>query len=598
MGNLNISRTEKNHLDKWILVGRRYYDFFLHPDAMAARNEEVCFTATIDPSISEINENGTIFSVDTWEEALNTGIELKDWGLCSVDNGATMIDWCIDSLEDVFRNTILTIPKEEKRFFMNLINGNYYCDPPVDYTLVYEEIDNRMVINAQGGGLQGFWKLQLPKYVGEYETLPTRPKKCVSYEFLIKPENIIKENTMSYYYPDNFGIFFCKGIRSENKWWYYTNKLNIENLENIKKSLEKSEEENRFLYTNIEGVYLIDLLNVDDLRKPKSVFENYINNEGQALNVPNVVELQTDNKFLYMNRTVCGYKVDCCGDNSDIPEEIIFSYQKKNPRLNYFTLFNRTRDKFGNPAGLTVSQLHPVSGINCCSYGFYEIWKKYQCDPILMYNHGDKPLQKLPLGFENIDIYDNEINIYKDTYNNIIAFRITPEGAIGYRIITQNCDEDAKENPIKIIEEYSFDNIIKFGEWNNIIIQICYGTYIDDPRCSSIGPRDGRISFYVNGRLKFVSQVIKEPMFRELDEHWSKQEGVPFNISLMIGTQGLFETILSDNLEDYDRYTFPIEKHFVGNICGLLAYFKMSECKLPYSYIRSKSVYSNKFNLI
>jgi hypothetical protein len=579
MANLNIRRTEKNHLDNWLLVNNHYYDFYLNPDATDGRVEgENCNTATIDPNLSEIDENGTIFSVEAWSEAVNTGIYLKDWGLCAVDNGEVIIDWKTDDLEDIFKNTLLTIPEEEKRFYMNPINGNYYCNPPIDYTLTYDESEGKKVINAQGGGLQGFWKLFLPKEIGGYETLPTRPNQCVSYEFMIKPEKTIKENTMSWYYPENFGIFFYQGMRAENKWWYYTNRINVENLNNIKQVLVENGE-----------CHLADLLNEEELRKPKSVFENLINNEGILLNTPNIIELKTNNKYLYMNRTCCGYRVQCCGDNSYIPEEIIFSYQKKNSKLNYYTLFNRATD------GLTISKLHPVSGIGCCSYGFYEIWKKYQCNHILLYNVGDKPRQNLPPGFENIDIYDNEIDIYKDTYNNAMAFRITPEGAIGYRINVLNCGEDREEFPTKLIEEYSVNNIIKFNEWTNIIVQICYNQYISDVKCSTIGSRTGTITFYVNGKLKFVSKNFKEPMFHELNEHWSKQEGVAFNMSLMIGSQGLLETILSDNPEDYDKYVFPIEQGFCGNLCGLLAYFKMNNCRLSYNDVRQKIIIKNNF---
>ena len=163
MGNLNIRRTERNHLDNWLLVDNRYYDFFLHPDARNGISDEDCVVATIDPSLSEIDENNTIFSVESWDESINTGIDLKDWGLCSVDNGATIINWETDDLEDIFKNTRLIIPEEEKRFFMKPVKGNYYCNPPIDYTLTYDEIDGRKVVNAQGGGLQGFWKLFLPK---------------------------------------------------------------------------------------------------------------------------------------------------------------------------------------------------------------------------------------------------------------------------------------------------------------------------------------------------------------------------------------------------------------------------------------------------
>ena len=154
-------------------------------------------------------------------------------------------------------------------------------------------------------------------------------------------------------------------------------------------------------------------------------------------------------------------------------------------------------------------------------------------------------------------------------------------------------DEDKEENPTKLIEEYSFDDIIKFNEWNNIVVQICYGQYIPDVNCTNIGSRNGTISFYVNGKLKFVSRNFKEPMFHELNEHWSKQEGVAFNMSLMMGSQGLLETVLSDNPEDYDRYLFPIEQHFCGNLCGLLAYFRINDCRISYKNIRQFLTKSN-----
>ena len=45
------------------------------------------------------------------------------------------------------------------------------------------------------------------------------------------------------------------------------------------------------------------------------------------------------------------------------------------------------------------------------------------------------------------------------------------------------------------------------------------------------GRRKGRLDIYVNGYLKFTKEDFDEFLFKDLNEHREKQQGVPFNYS-------------------------------------------------------------------
>jgi hypothetical protein len=543
-------------------------------------NIDDCLTATIDPNLAEcIGADGeTLYSATLWGDAVNTGIELKDWGLCSVDNGYTPIDWKTDDLLDIFLDTTLAIPEDDKRFYMKPVKGNFYCEPPIDYSVSIGEENNIKHLTADGGFWQGFYKLFLPSYTDmKYQTQYNRAHQFESYEFIVRPRNIVKNDTLNYYFPDNNGFFFYKGTRAENKWWYYANKLKEEEIEKLAKTLLDN------VPCNIDVS-----LNINAIQRAKSLYENLSTSDGVLLNTPNFTEFETDNKYLYFNRTCCGYTT--C--DKDIPDKITMGYQEKNKQLNYYLLFNQTRDENGKHKGLRVKDLEPISSSYYCSYSNWQLFKLFRCDPYLRYNYMDKPLQDLPPDLMDIDIYDNQYHeIYSDTYNNAMGFRITPDGRLGYRINIQNCDEDKDINPTKLLEEYSDPGIINWDQWNYIVVKIAYDHYIAEPECSNEKSRTGEIFFFVNGMLKFVSKKFMEPIFHELAEHWSKQEGVPFNISLMGGSQGLLETILSDDPEDYDRYIFPIEKHFTGTLMGDLRLFRMGECNIGLNQIRDNLIW-------
>jgi hypothetical protein len=442
---------------------------------------------------------------------------------------------------------------------MKPVNGSFY---DIDYSYSIEEENGITYLELSGGMLQSFYKL----YTGvnsdtiKYQTLPNRPERAWTWEFILRPRHIEKENTLNYFFPENYGFFFYQGLRAENKWWYYSNKLNLDKLEQLKQTIQQQ-----------ENYFLEDYLDLEELSKNKSQFETLQTSSGILLNTPNIVEFKSDNKYLLFNRTKCGFTTN----NPPEFDEFIMSYQKKNQNLNYYLLFNRTKH------GLTTKDIEPTKG--SCITNMCQSFD--DCNSYLRYNLFDKPKQNFPEILQNIDIYDNTIDVNKDVYNNNIGFRITETGQIGYKYLIQNCDDDKDINPVKSIEEYSKENIIQYDKWNYVVIRFIFDTLIDNPECSNKPPRKGKLYFYNNGKLLFVSKPVDEPIFKELNEHWEKQLGVGFNISLGGGSQGLLETILSDNPLDYDRYNLEIQKNFCGTFMGDLLNFKMNNCDIGYKQI-------------
>ena len=227
----------------------------------------------------------------------------------------------------------------------------------------------------------------------------------------------------------------------------------------------------------------------------------------------------TDNKFLFFDRTCTGYTVNNWIDGS------LVEYQGNKSRFkgNLFLLMNRTC------TGYTVDTI-------------------------------DELRESVP----------QEYNLYKDIYNNALAFRITDKGEIGYRYYTIDCEN---ENKCNIIEAYSKGNVIKNDEW-----------YIINIKIKALNKSLMRIFFYVNGKLKFISKDIPILDLRQLNDLYEKQEGVPYNISLGGGTQGLAETILPNYMRNPYR-VYPLEKYFAGTFIGYIKSFKFYQCKLNYSQI-------------
>jgi hypothetical protein len=246
-------------------------------------------------------------------------------------------------------------------------------------------------------------------------------------------------------------------------------------------------------------------------------------------------ELETDNKFLLFNRTDDGYTV------SNWDNSFKYSFVGRNDYVtdNYFLLFNRT-----------------ASG--------------YTIDTIQEYLN------------EHVKKYD----VYKDLRNNVLGFKINDDGSISYRYLMYDCNSD---NHMMVIEETSKPNIVSKGDWNTIHIKIKL-LDCDNSECyTSNGRGTMKIYIYVNGFLKLISQNLPEITLKPLDDVDEKQEGVPYNISIGGGSQGLMDTIDIDYYKK-SNYILPIEKYFAGSFIGDIEKFKFYDYPFTFYDIKHLNI--------
>lgn len=126
----------------------------------------------------------------------------------------------------------------------------------------------------------------------------------------------------------------------------------------------------------------------------------------------------TDNKFLFFDRTCDGFDVNAWDNRNTVR----YVGNRNSFKDNLFLLMDRTS------TGYTVNN---IDGLR--------------------------------------EQYPTEYNVYNDLYNNALAFRITDAGEIGYRYLTLDCDS---ENNIKAHEGYSNKGIIKNNEWCVINVKV------------------------------------------------------------------------------------------------------------------------------
>lgn len=589
---------------KIVINNDEHWDFCINKDSYQhnyPKNglQEKCLISYIDSDDPNCIFFDKLYSKSSYktDDIVNDGVELCNIGYTGVDNG--LIHYKKDRITNeqflkIFINSKLKIEKDDTRFHLSKVTGNTgLYDYPTSIIM-----DNKFEsIKLNGGFYQGFFKL----YNDNYQILPYYIKTSWNLEFTLKKKDFEKESdkTLNDKYPNNKGIFFYMGTRAENKWWVlYQHKKN----ENIKKKCDISyfsddyvnhgyesengdslnmnyfqpiiPEENECDKYNNDGYFTEDYLHetcCKNTEKPNSYFaDSYINNEyydntrssvdyvfgdyykpyvsidvnmklktcdGFYLNIPNVYEIKTDNKFIFFNRTCTGFTTNSWKKD----DTVILTGITPTNIGNYFTLFNRTC------TGYTTENIHEL------------ISKK-----------------------------EREYSLYDDIYNNAFALRIKDDGSIGYRYLIKDCNDEKKW---KVIEEYSTENIISNDEWYTIDVRIDMINNVDMD-CRRYKNRKMRIYFYINGKLKLISKELPEFDFRGLNDLKEKQEGVPFNISLGGGTQGLAEMITL-NYMAYPEYVFPIEKNFAGSFIGELKTFKFYDCYMNYNEIQNNVEFEN-----
>lgn len=247
----------------------------------------------------------------------------------------------------------------------------------------------------------------------------------------------------------------------------------------------------------------------------------YETDNGFLLTSANDYYFYTDNKFLLFDRTPKGYTVRDWVEGT----QMMYFGKRNKFKENLFILMNRTS------TGYTVRDIDVLR---------------------------DKAN----------NVYDD---LYNDIYNNAFALRITDNGEIGYRYLVLDCESE-DEHKISIIEGYSNPGVISDCEWHTVHIKIkkIFGKI--------------KLYFYVDGKLVYITKQLPNFNFHKLNDLYEKQEGVPFNISLGGGTQGLGETIQPNYMIEPTRL-YPLEENFAGTFIGYIKSFKFYNCGMEYMNI-------------
>ena len=531
-----------------------YWDFHLCIDNTANTSyiNSDCLAVDIDANDNECVWFDSLYSkpFSTWKESVNNGLELNSIGFTGVDNG--LLSYDKDKITNkeflnIFLNSKYTIDKDDKRLMLNKVKGNNQI---YDYECNLTYYNDVQVIKLNGGFYQGFFKSY------DYQVLPTDLNNGIGFSFTLKKENFINTHlTLNDKHPNNKGFFFYVGTRAENKWW--KKYLTIFNEEQCPQTYIAEEYVKDYIQDSVlENTHYVSKNNVDET--DRYFDENYIvdgkesqyYDENAVCNV-NYVE---DDYFEPDTPIDINTKLTTA-EGYDLYQPNIIEFKTDNK----FITYNHTKD------GFTVKD-----DIEDKEVVLYDIKTPKIENYFLLFNHTcngytTKNIQTL------IDKENKRYDILSDLYNNALGFRITDNGEIGYRYLIRDCEN----NSYKIEEEYSKPYIIT-DKWCNVYIQIV--------------PSGQQIKFqiYVNNKIVLISKSLPKIKLRELNDLQSKQEGVPFNISLGGGTQGLCDVINMDynNLPDT---ILPIEKNFAGSFIGYIKSFKIYNCIFNYD-ILSKNI--------
>lgn len=543
-----------------------------------------------EPGSHSSTKGGEVYSHNQWVDAINEDTTMKDIGLTGIDNG--FITYRKDRISNrdflkIYTGTTYNIPEADKTFFMSPASGNTQM---YKYNMFVDKDDVGEYFAMKGGFLQGFYKL----HQMDYQTLPffIDDEWNMSFQLRRRPDYDDGDvQTLNHLHPKNAGLFFYMGTRAENKFWelYNTTEDKAEFLipsasndgyiEDWDPQNHMAEQLNYFEYeiiNNFDDGYLVDedsgfegyAVDPEYWQKDIDLAEvNVLTSLGYRLDQRGYYEIETDNKFIFFNRTCTGFTVNNWDDCMDA--SVILEGQTANSRENKFITYNRTCT--GKTVNSPDTNHFVVTG---CSGGQYYSFDMGSYEP-----------------------YD----VFKDIKNNSFGLRITPEGAIGYKYGMLDCSEDADypDHHFSVKEEYSKDGLIPEGEWVDVhvkfkILNPTYRYCLTGGEMKKIpnhiGERKMRIYIYVNGYLVFISKELPEFNFRALDDVYQKQEGVPFSMSLGGGTQGLLETISKDYYH-ISEYCLPIEANFAGTFIGDIRYFRFYDCFMDLPTIRRKRLF-------
>lgn len=560
--NLNINNFDLfvSTINYWDIHVSNVNDFPKQYSSIANNQSLITHFDFNNPSIFSTGSTSaqTIYSLATWSGATNSGVNTDNIGITGVDNGFITFNEMSGTtgspaLLSALTGSNLTIPSGDSRFFLTRVTGNTgnYVYP---LEIVHQSGGTGDYLSLCGGFYQGFYKL----YNLDYQVLPNRhPKGWTSEFWLRKTDNCsgTTATTLNDEYPDNKGFFFYIGTRAENKFW------------------------NIFEGNNSNGCTSGNTTGFCTTVKETDVFTQ--SDLGPIpLSPPPVEYTEIENQFLIYNRAAQGLFPSSCDDHSVGKGRLASQFtgdsitkasvrQKKvdnrNPFLVYHRaekgLFPRSCDNNDNPNGHLASEF---SGFT-------------------------KPVMAL----------DKEA----DVVNNSIGFRIKDDGSIGYRLLTKECIKtgDTYYSSTTIEESYTSSGTVKNDEWTHIAIKYITRNKFGECEIKYDQKREGKLLIYVNSKLKLIVDKFTEFIPSNLDENYTKQIGVPYNISVGGGTQGLIDSVTFDGPDPEDK-NLEIEKNFAGTFIGDISQFRLYSNPIGWDRIiknieEEKDRYGFNFNI-
>lgn len=503
--------------------------------------QDDCLAAYIDTTFDDCIGDSELVSLPdyVWDDAVNNGVELNNIGLTGVDNGLITYDKDAiteEEFSDLYTNSKLVIDADDMRLHLNKVGGN---NKIYNYSNELVTEDNMRVARLNGGFFQGFFK------TGNgcnYNILPSDLENGICLEFTLKPEAFKSNYSVkkSKYSVIDYNSDGWDGDSDINKSYFNKNYNSDGYLDDFPLPTLND------VYPDNAGTFFYI-----GTRAENKWWKYYVDTEDNSdietaggISVNEQVELiETDNKFITYNRTKKGYKATM--GHFDDPE--VIEMQKHLATENYFIIMNRAK---GGYTARTIKELQQES---------------------------------------NAD-YD----ILGDLYNNAMSFQIKPDGSIGYKYMIKDC---SNENGYSIENEWSLPGMVEYGKWCTVDVRIVPVVKYAVTDLGYIKSQDYmRLMVYVNGRLVLYSKEIRTLDLRALNDIYEKQEGVPYNISLGGGTQGLSDVVY-ENYKELPEYVLFLEKEFGGTFTGYVKSFKYYTCNQDFTKILNNVKYERSIIL-
>lgn len=500
--------------------------------------QEDCLSAYIDTTFPECIEDNNLVSKEeyVWEKAVNNGIELENIGLTGVDNGSIKFDKTgiiREDFMDLYTNSKMVIDEGDLRLHVNKVDGNNQI---YSYPNHFVTEDGMNVAKLQGGFFQGFFETDNGC---NYKVLPTTIENGWMLEFTLKPEDFksnykVKREKYSVIDYNDDG---WDGNIKDNEYsdGYISDDYTDDNpLPTLNDVYPENQGIFFYIGTRAENKWWKYYVDPEDNTDIETSNGTPINEQ--------IEEIKTNNKFITYNRTKEGYRAWM----GHIDEPQVLKMQKQLSTENYFIIFHRGK---GGYTARSVKELQQESGAD----------------------------------------YD----ILSDLYRNALAFQIKDDGSIGYKYMVKSCET---ESGYEILNEWSYPGMVQKDKWSTInvrILPIVKGTTMNYSQNLDYM----RLLFYVDGKLVLYTKEIPTIALRMLGDIYSKQEGVPYNISLGGGTQGLSDVIY----EDFDKtpeYVLFLEKEFGGSFNGYFKSFKFYACDKNYNEINNNVRYERKLFIL